>query len=157
MVSSCCERRDELEGERVLGAILDAVEADEALALAKLGVRIGGALAVFQAEVAIDAFARVALDAPERDGGDGAEESAQRADHAAEKARDDDIHADEQEEHEPDDPRADVEVLPDVNGGGEDEIERRQDGRGHRAMEEADGIEQADLEAAEERGDNHRR
>ena len=113
---------DELEGDRVLGAVLDAVEADETLALAKLRVGIGSALAVLKAEVAVDAFAGIALDAPEGEGGDRAEESAERADDAAEETGDDDIHPDQQEEHEADDPCADVEVLPDVEGVGKDEI-----------------------------------
>src|SRR5690606_2592124 len=51
-------RRDP-EGERVLRAVVDAVEAHEALALAQRLLRIGGALAVPHAQVAVGALGQV--------------------------------------------------------------------------------------------------
>ena len=110
------KRRHELERERILRAVLDAVETDETFALAELRVRVGRAFAVFQAKVAVHAFRGVAVNAPERRRGQRAEKRAERTQHAAEKARDDDVHADEKQQHETDDPRADVEILADVNG-----------------------------------------
>ena len=109
------ELRQKLERNRVLRTILDAVEADKTFALAELRVRVGRAFAAFQAEIAVHAFRRVAVNAPQRRHRQCAEKRAERTQHAAEKTRDDDVHADEEEQHKPDDPRADVKVLPDIN------------------------------------------
>jgi len=117
---------------------------------------VGCALAVFQAEIAINALGDVAVDAPERDGGQRAEKRAERTEHAAEKARDDDVHADEEQQHEADDPCADVEVLPDIDRRREKQIDRRQNDRAHRTVKQADGVEPADLQAAAEGRRDHR-
>ena len=124
------ERRHELERNRVFRAIFDAVEADEAFALAQLRVGIRSALAVFQAQVAIDAFGGVPFDSPKSCGGDRAKESAQGADNAAEKTRDYHVHSDQEKEHKPDHPSTDMIVLPHINGRGGDKIDHGQNGGG---------------------------
>ena len=116
---------------------------------------IGRALAIFQAEVAVHAFVGIAVNAPERHRGKRAEKRAERTQHAAEKARDDDVHAHEKQQDETDDPRADVEVLPHVNARREKQIDQRQNDRAHGAMEQADGIEPADLQRAADGGGDH--
>jgi hypothetical protein len=58
---------EEPERERIVRAVVDAVHADEALALAEVGVRVGGPLAALDAEVAVGAADRVAVDPPERE------------------------------------------------------------------------------------------
>jgi len=98
---------------------------------------------------------RVAVDAPESDGGKGAEKSAERTEDAAEKPGNEDVHSDEEKEQEPDDPGADMKILADIDGAGHEEIEGRQDDRAHRAVKEADGVEPADLEGAANRGGDH--
>ncbi len=57
--------RQEAETERGVRAVLNTVEADEALGLAQVRMRIARTLAVHQTEVAIGALIRVPLDAPQ--------------------------------------------------------------------------------------------
>ena len=75
---------------------------------------------------------------------------------AAEKARNDDVHADEEQQQKTDDPRADMEVLPDVNARRHKQIDERQNDRAHGAVEKTDGIEPADLQRAADGRRDHR-
>ena len=145
----------EAEGDGIDRAVIDAVEADEALALAQLGVRIACALAVLQAGIAIDALVGVALDPPHGEARKVAEKCTERADGAAEEARNDHVHADEEEQDEPDQPCPDMVILLHVERVGYQQVDAGQDGGGHGTMEEADRIEQADLQASEEGRDDH--
>ena len=67
---------------------------------------IGGALAVAQAEVAVGALGEVAVDAPEGEARQHAQEGAQRAEHPAEEAGDDQVHAHQRHQHQPHEPGA---------------------------------------------------
>src|ERR1035437_4618919 len=125
------ERWQKFERDRVFWAVFDAIEADETFALAKLRVRVGRAFATFQAEVAVHALGWVAVNPPQRRHGQRAEKRAERTQHAAKEARDDDVHADEEQQQKTDDPRADVEVLADVNARRHKQIDERQNDRAH--------------------------
>ena len=130
-----------------MGAILDAVEADEALALAQVGLRVGSALAAFQAKVAIGAAHRVAIDSPEREPAEEPQKRTQRADRPAEKPGNPPVGEEEADEDEADDPG-----LPVLAGLGVDALGRLvhggQHARGHRPDGQRDRVEQTDLERA---------
>ena len=70
----------EAERQGVVRAVLDAVEADEALALAQVLVRVGRPLAALEAEVAVGAADRVAVDPPEREPAEEPEQGSERTD-----------------------------------------------------------------------------
>ena len=79
--------RQEPERKGVVRAVLDAVQANEALALAQVLMRVGRPFAALQAKVAVGAAHRVAIDPPEREPAEEPQECTQRADRAAEESR----------------------------------------------------------------------
>lgn len=137
--------RQEPEREGVVGAILDAVEADEALALAEVSLRVGGALAALEAKVAIRAAHRVAIDSPEREPAEQSQERAQRADRPAEEPGNPPVGEKEADENEPDDPGLPVLAGLCVNALGR-LVHGGQHAGGHRSDRQRDRVEQTDLE-----------
>ena len=137
------------ETEGVVRAVVDAVEADEALGFAQIGVRVGSAFTALEAEVAVHAFLHVALDAPDGKAREHAQCGAQRADVAAEKPGNDQVHRDEKEQDEADDPAELVHMRAHVHPFG-GHIDGGQNRYGEGAIDHHDGIEQADLQAAEQ-------
>src|SRR5208283_2851104 len=135
------------EREGVVGAILDAVEADEALALAEISLRVGGTLAALEAKVAIRASHRVAIDSPEREPAELPQERAQRADRPAEEPGNPPVGEEEANEDEADDPGLPVLAGLSVNALGS-LVDGWQHAGGHRADRQCNRVEQTDLERA---------
>ena len=128
-------------------AVLDAVQADEALALAEVGVRVGRPLAALDAEVAVGAADRVAVDPPEREPAEDPEQGPERADRPAEEPGDPPVGDQEADEDQADDPRLPVFAGLVVDPLGR-LVDRRQDARRHRPDGQRDRVEQADLQRA---------
>ena len=128
-------------------AVLDAVEADEALALAEVALRVGCPFAALQAQVAVGAADRVAVDPPEREPAEDPQQGPERADDPAEEPGNPPVGDQEPDEDQPDDPR-----LPVLAGLGVDALGRlvhgRQNAGRHRADRQRDRVEQADLQRA---------
>ena len=162
--------RSEPEGESVLGAVVDTVEADETLTLPKRGLRIRGAATALEAEITVRALRHVPVDPPETESGEDSKERTERAENAAEEAGDDQVHPDQPDDDETHEPGAVENPLVRCAGGGREEariervdvplrepghhrgvglVGRGGDGHGERTHEQTDRVEQTDLERAE--------
>ena len=128
-------------------AVFNAVEADEALALSEILVWVGCSFAALQAEVAIGTAHRVAVNSPEREATENAEQSPQRANHATEKARNPPVGDQESHENQADDPGLPVFARLGVNAFG-GLVDRGKNARCQRSDGQGNRVEKTDLERA---------
>ena len=110
-------------------------------------MRVGRPFAALEAEVAVGAPHRVAIDPPEREPAEEAEQRPERTDRPAEEPGNPPVGEEEADEDEADDPGLPVFARLGVDALGR-LVDGRQDAGRHRADRQRDRVEQADLERA---------